>query len=532
MHVDARTLPDPSLIEGDICVIGAGPAGISIALEWANTPYSIVLLEGGGDHVDNRYQQLLRGDSVGQRYYPLETSRLHYFGGTSGHWGGLCSPLDPIDFSKRNWVPDSGWPITYEDMRVYFSRAEQKLELGHGFDLETWEANDTSLKSLPLDKNTICQKAYQFSPPTRFGTRYHEAIEKSKNITLYTHANVVGIDASESLKTITQVRATNFEKKKLRVKARYYVLACGGIENARLLLCSNHQMKTGLGNPYDVVGRYFMDHLEVVCADLMMPTASNLKLYLLDLYITKVRAELAASGTKQAELQILNGSISLMVKNKNNQANIDSFSSDAETNVKMWNQLDRQGSHYDDVTTLHHSMATIKKWYHALHPFALRFSLFMRMEQAPNRHSRIFLNNEKDELGMNRVNLDWKFTPLEKRSMHLLCHLLGQEMGRTGLGRIRLMEWLVNLLDESWPSTLGGGWHHIGTTRMHEDPRKGVVDSNCKVHGIANLYVAGSSVFTTSGAACPTFNLVALALRLSDHLKENFTRLDNKHLPL
>lgn len=518
MHVDARTLPDSSIIEGDICIIGAGPAGISIALEWANTNHSVILLEGGGYHVDNRYQQLLAGENVGQRYYPLQTSRLHYFGGTSGHWGGLCSPLDPIDFGRRNWVEESGWPISYEDMRAYSTRAQQILELNHGFDLDAWQAQDDSLRALPLDKGSIHQKTYQFSPPTRFGTRYRGAIEKSKNITLYTHANVVSIDANESLKTIAQVRATNFEKKNLLIKARYYVLACGAIENARLLLCSNHQMKTGIGNSFDVVGRYFMDHLEVMCADLMMPTAVNLKLYLLDLYITKVRAELAASETKQAELQILNGSVSLMAKSTEAQANIDSFSNDAEANVKMWEQLDRQGGHYDDVTTLHHSMLALKEWYHKVRPVAPSFSLFMRMEQAPNRNSRIFLNREKDEMGMNLVRLDWNFTSMEKRSMHLLCHLLGQEMGRAGLGRVRLMEWLANPLDASWPSILGGGWHHMGTTRMHEDPKKGVVDSNCKVHGIANLYVAGSSVFTTSGSACPTFNLVALALRLSDHI--------------
>src|SRR5690348_1649597 len=125
MHVDARTLDDHSLIEGDICIIGAGAAGISVALEWILSSYKIILLEGGGFEYDDRVQELYSGKTTGQPYYPLKSARLHYFGGTTAHWGGMCSVFDPIAFQKREWIKDSGWPITQEDMMPYYERAHQ-----------------------------------------------------------------------------------------------------------------------------------------------------------------------------------------------------------------------------------------------------------------------------------------------------------------------------------------------------------------------------------------------------------------------
>ena len=149
------------------------------------------------------------------------------------------------------------------------------------------------------------------------------------------------------------------------------------------------------------------------------------------------------------------------------------------------------------------------------------FQMFTRQEQAPNPESRIELSSEKDELGMPRANLRWKFTPLDKRSIRVYYELLGKEMGRAGLGRVQLMDWLLDGDDNAWPNLLSGGWHHMGTARMHTDPKQGVVDANCKVHGVANLYVAGGAVYPTGGAVNPTLTVVAMALRLSDHLRSN-----------
>ena len=142
----------------------------------------------------------------------------------------------------------------------------------------------------------------------------------------------------------------------------------------------------------------------------------------------------------------------------------------------------------------------------------------VRMEQSPNPDSRIMLSDEKDALGVRRSRLDWRLTELEKRSIRETHEIFGEEAGRKGIGRVQLSEWLLTD-DPMWPQTLGAGWHHMGTTRMHENPKKGVVDANCGVHGIANLHIAGSAVCPTAGAANPTLTLIALTLRLSDWLK-------------
>jgi choline dehydrogenase-like flavoprotein len=148
------------------------------------------------------------------------------------------------------------------------------------------------------------------------------------------------------------------------------------------------------------------------------------------------------------------------------------------------------------------------------------FQLFTRIEQAPNPNSRITLDTEQDALGVPRGMLHWELTPLEKRSIRTIHELIGQQLGIASKGRVRLMEYLRDENDNSWPEFTGGGWHHMGTTRMSDDPKQGVVDANCKVHGISNLFMAGSSCYATAGAPNPTLTLVALTLRLSDHLKK------------
>ncbi len=504
MHIDARNIPDQTLIEGDICIIGAGAAGISMALEWINAPYKVILLEGGGFEYEAQMQDLYKGKTTGQRYYPLESARLHYFGGTTGHWAGFCSPFDPIDFKKRDWVPHSGWPIKLEDLDPFYARAHKNLDLGpYDYHESYWKAKDPSLDSLPFNEAVVFNKMWQFSPPTRFGTKYKDAIVNAANIHLYTYANVTNIAANEHVSTIKEVTVKNFAGKTHTVKAKYFVMACCAIQNARLLLASNKQLPKGLGNGNDLVGRYFMEHLEIKSAELWLAKPELLKLYAIDYGKTKARAELAISEEKQREFKILNGTASFTPLDiaRKQPAFIDMWTADtAQTkkNMEKFDAAEKKGSS--------------KNGYRS-------FQLFTRIEQAPNPNSRITLDTVQDALGVPRSILHWELTSLEKRSMRTIYELIGQQLGIASKGRIRLMEYLQDENDNSWPEFTGGGWHHMGTTRMSNDPKLGVVDANCKVHGINNLFVAGSSCYVTAGAPNPTLTLVALALRLSDYLK-------------
>lgn len=507
MHIDARTSENNTLIEGDICIVGAGAAGITLALQFLNTRVKVILLEGGGFEYEPAMQDLYRGKNAGLPYYSLESSRLHYFGGTTGHWAGYCSEYDEIDFRKRDWVPDSGWPFSRIDLDPYYQKASDILEL------QTSLPDAGTMKSsLPFDTNVIRNKMWYFSPPVRFGKKYRHAIVNAENIILYTYANVTNIVANYSVSSVTELTVKNLAGKVLRVRAKKFVLACCAIQNARLLLASNRQAKKGLGNDYDLVGRHFMEHLEMNAADLFLPRPLSLDLYRLQFFYTKSRAELALTEIRQRELQVLNGTVALdPVEVKEEKGGTEenggggNTREDPAASLKGWEEAEK---YYESGKYLKEKFNRTRQ-----------FTFFARMEQAPNPSSRIILDTEKDPLGMPRVVLDWKLTSLEKRSYRKLIETIGVACGITGTGRVRLHEWLHDENDVSWPEHLAGGWHHMGTTRMHENNKAGVVDENCKVHGIDNLYIAGSSCFPTAGSANPTYTIVAMTLRLADHLK-------------
>ncbi len=509
MHIDARQLDNQSLIEGDICIIGAGAAGISIALDWENTAYKVILLEGGGFDYDDRVQELYNGKLTGHPYYPMKASRLHYFGGSTGHWGGMCATFDEIDFVKRDWVENSGWPIKMNDIAAFYPKAHDILDLGpYEWDVKYWEKQNKSFNRLPLDENVIWSKMWHFSPPTRFGNKYKDAIVNAKNIHLYTYANAVDINVTDNISAVKKVTVKNYAGKEHTVKAKYFILACCSLQNTRLLLASNKQAASGLGNDNDLVGRYFMEHCELKTGELWLNNSDPLLLYKMDA-ATRVRAELAISPQKQEELQVLNGSVSLMPLD---------LAKNTIPSVKLWSNDDPRKSldtfhKYNNLDKRNFIQRMFSK------DSSQAYGLYTRTEQLPNPASRVVLSNEKDELGVPRANLNWALSAIDKKTVLTINTLLGQQVGAAGIGRVKLADFLLDQ-DEQLPDYTSGGWHHIGTTRMSDNPKQGVVDSNCKIFGIDNLFIAGSSCFPTGGAINPTLTLVAISLRLSDHLKK------------
>lgn len=516
MHIDARNLENNSIIQGDICIIGAGSSGISVALEYINTSYKVILLEGGGFEYDDKVQNLYKGKTTGQKYYPLKSSRLHYFGGASQHWGGMCSPLDEIDFKKRDWIEHSGWPISKKDLDPYYKRAQKNLDLGpNEYNLEYWKNKNPSYVAFPLNKDVIWNKMWQFSAPTRFGTKYKNTIIDAENIHLYTYANVVDISANKKITSINEVIIKNHAGKTHKVKAKHFVLACGAIQNARLLLASNSQSKNGLGNSKDLVGRYFMEHPEINSAELWLKNPQSMSLYLMSNKVPNPpRAELAIREKRQNELKILNGTVSFLplAQARRLKSNMETW----QDENPIINKKNRSGESKSFMEKVQNKFKAYKE--EQVKGISNAFQLYIRLEQNPNPNSRVTLDNEKDALGVPRANLHWELTSLEKYSIRKIFEVLGEQFGLADIGRVKLSEFLRNTNDLKNPN-FNGGWHHIGTTRMSISPDHGVVDSNCKVHDINNLFIAGSSCFPTSGAANPTLTIVALSIRISDHIK-------------
>jgi choline dehydrogenase-like flavoprotein len=519
MHVDASKLQPNSIIEGDICIIGTGPAGLSMAMDWMNTPYKVILLESGGFEYDDKVQDLLAGEGTGQRYFPLRSTRLSLFGGTSGHWAGMCSPFDEIDFEKRDWVPDSEWLITRKDLNPYYEKAHQPLKLGpYDYDLTYWQKQAPNLNPFPLDEKVIWNKIWQLSNVAGwkggFKPAYKDLIVDAKNIHLYTYATAINIMANEPVNSIQEVIIKNHTNNTQKVRAKHFVLATGAIQNARMLLAANEQAKKGLGNDNDLVGRYFMEHLEVDTAEmwLLKPFPTDLNTFNQKLMFWN---ELAIRKEVQREEKILNGTCGLAPT---------AYARNKAPVIDTWQNEDPRKSLDNFFNSWHEAEEKAK----ALDQGAITraFTFQTRMEQSPNPDSRVTLSEKKDALGVPLANLNWALTPLDKRSLRRINQIIAKEVGKAGIARIKLHDFLVDENDDSFPKSTNAGWHHMGTTRMGTTSKKGVVDIHCQVHGINNLHVAGSGCYVTAGAPNPTLTLVAFALRLSDRIKERM-KLDS-----
>lgn len=523
-------------IEADLCIIGAGAAGITLARALRDSGLDIVLLEAGGLEIEADSQEIYEGDVVGLDYYPIDTTRLRYFGGSTNHWSGRCMKLNPIDFKKRSWIPDSGWPIERDELLPYYEPAQAIVELDYRLERnEFWSHFD--IEPPGFDPEKLNKTTDQRSPPTRFGEVYRQDLEDAERVTVWLHANMQEIGASEDASHVSDVRIRSFKGVEARVKAKSFVLACGAMENARLLLANRGAEPHGFGNRHDLVGRYFSDHAHMLIGDIV--TADPVRL--LDAARRQFQGgseflpRFALTDALQEEFGVTNSACWLV----NELEASDGMSAVADMVERMRGMEGRPPLvdsawramvNIDDVA--------IAAWQRFVQGRKTvqdisYVGLFGCTDPVPNPDSRVRLDDQDvDMFGMPRAVLDWRLTELDHVSMRKLAEVMGAELARTGLGRLRLHDWFMQEPADDWMMRFHESpearrfsyldWisnHNIGTTRMADDPKQGVVDRNGKMHHVDNFWIAGSSVFPTSGSAQPTLTIVALALRLADHLK-------------
>ncbi len=499
MEVDARTLGAPQL-DADVCIVGAGPAGLTLARELAGCRRRIILLESGGRAPDADVQTLNEGTTTGDAYAGPAPTRHRQAGGTAQVWntwfgdevGAKYVPLDAVDFEARAWWPLSGWPFDRAHLEPYYARARACC----GLDSDAPDGDDRDIAERPrlaLSPGPLTTGVYQFGA-SRLFTEVHLAdVRRAPNVLLCLNTTAVELERDPGTRRITHVRAMGLTGRTLRVRATLFVLAAGGIENARLLLLAD------LGGDAGMVGRCFMEHpRDVSCR--LVPSDPRLVegCGLYDMHQAArgiVMGRLAFTDEARRRQELAAMSITLQPLPP----------------PPRWPAVEALRTR-----ALGPRPRVRTGWSEA--PGRYRrspgFELLINLEQVPDLENRITLGTDRDRFGLPRAAIHWRWRALDRQNLARIHAIVAAELEGHGLGRVEV---------SAGAPVDPNAHHHLGTTRMHRDPRRGVVDEHARVHGLANLFVAGSSVFPTGGFANPTLTVVALALRLAEQIDKQLT---------
>lgn len=461
-----------------VAIMGSGPAGMTIARELAARSVPVVILEAGSDEYTDESQAFYAGKSIGDPYFDLTITRLRMMGGASNHWAGWCRVLDAHDFETRSWIPDSGWPIARSDLEPYFGKVRDILELPE------------FVPDKPISDDIRWVQLIK-SGAVNFGEKFRGQIKKDSHIALVlnTYATALNGDGTR----ITGARIWSAGKDAGTLEAETYIPCTGGIENSRLLLWSNEVSNGGVVPHAQALGRYWMEHPQYQGGDIVITNAPDVA------YDAVGEAFFSPSPAAMERLRIGNFGIRF---------------------IQM---------PYDGVKRLVADLActapSLAEWTAIQLDQRMRCAaqLHVAWEQPPLASNRVALSaTDRDAASVPRVELNWKKTEFSRRTLLDGVRLFGETCAANDIGRVRIADWLRN--GEDYPADQElAGHHHMGGTRMGTDVTKSVVDANCKVHGMDNLYVGGSSVFTTSGQCNPTTTITALAARLGDHLGRRLT---------
>lgn len=549
MMIDARSLPSGAAVFADVCIVGAGAAGITVALQLESSRLKVVVIESGGMHPDAATQSLYDGEVADPRLHaPPIRYRQRRFGGSTTIWGGRCVPLDPVDFERRSWVPESGWPLRYEDVAHRYPEANALCEAGDA-DYSASSAVDGGMAPLIdgfVSKLFSIDAIERISRPTDFGRRYGPRLRSSDRISVYLNANCTEIIMAADAKTVERLIVRTLSGRQFGVYAAKFVLATGGMETPRLLLASRGAFPRGVGNGHDLVGRYYMCHMAGTLGRLAfrIPRQRIAHGYAQTWDGVYCRRRIALSAEAQRQQQVGNIVMRLhhpRIPDASHGNGILSaiylakpfigyeyakrlHGSGAAASPRIRHFLNIAGH---PVETVSFAANFLRKRHLAgrkfptivVSPRTNVYSLDVHAEQRPCADSRITIGGNLDPLGMPRVRIDWRYTAADIETVARTLSLFREELAAWGGGTL---EFRPQDVEDAMLCDGAYGGHHIGTARMSANPLKGVVDADCRVHGIANLYVAGSAVFPTSGQANPTLTVVALAIRLGRHVRDSF----------
>ncbi len=516
MFIDTRELPDNAELNCDICIIGAGPAGITLADGLAKSGLQICLTEAGG--LSHQSEHASRGVSE-QLGHPITIHpRTKYFGGMSNIWGGVRGrhvrllPLDPIDFEERSWVPNSGWPISYQELKPFYKQACSLLDDIPFLGFDTGQHDHDLLAA--FDDDVMRSTMIHLASPVRFGQRFRRSLDQANNVRVLISSNAIEIEESHSEHRISSIRAVAGNGRRHRLSARTFVLACGGLETARLMLASKRKHDCGVGNQNDLVGRYYMQHPKGSHGLLALRRHSRLTGYVRGTRFNDRLMQACVTMTEQRQRHegLLNHRIALAPLMQLSESHAS----------RLYHQLRAccwEGFHdsalrrrvfESSIEMPKVTASTCKNILLSLSYGTQHYRVINHMEQAPDPASRIELSRDKDRFGVPELRTNWRINTEDKHSLCRLHELLDNNLKRYGIGKLYTS---LNSEANAWPISSSSS-HDLGTVRMNDSPRYGVTDGDGRVHGVDNLYVIGGALFPTVGNANPTLTIIALALRM------------------
>lgn len=545
MLMDARRALPGSSFDADVCVIGSGPAGATVAAELADRGVQVVVLEGGGTRRNRTGSDTYRGVAGLGAHDPIDAVRQKRLGGTSAVWGGRCAPLDDLDFTERPWVPGARWPIPHAELRRFYGRAQRHLEAG---DCD-YSAAGSGFPAAPAGAEPggdvlRWDDLWRWSPPTAFAPRMR-ALATTGRIRLFVHATVARLERHPVSGVATEAVVVPRPGQEIRVRAREFVVAAGGLESARILLASDGYggsgLGPGIGNEYDQVGRNYMTHpVGEVGLLRLTPAGQAMGMgYRVTRDGVYARRMLSLSPAVQAEQALTNLKAAIWFADPKDAAHRDALlSTFALTYWAMGRAragFKAAGTHaqYATTTGIVRHLRNVagdprrvarfaRGWARPRLTGARHLPSFMPLdsghcrlrfdaEQSPSPQNRVTLDRERDALGQRRLRVDHTVSAADRQSIATSLTLIGKELERTGLATVDLSD--IGRIEEL---ALTDGTHQMGLLRMADSPREGVVDARCCVHGTPNVHVASSAVFPSAGAVGPTLALVALACRTAD----------------
>jgi choline dehydrogenase-like flavoprotein len=540
-------------LTADVCIIGAGAAGIAIACELDRAPFSVVLSDAGDARSKPNHHALSRGEVDPKSPHTApHMYRRAGLGGTTSIWGGRCVPLDPIDFTARSYVPNSGWPISWEDLEPHYVAAHRYCETG-AYSYTVREAL-SELAAPTIEgfhaPEIVVDRLERFSPPTNFGRAFRHALADSRNIRVLLNSTCLKL--VESAGRISHLLVVGSGGRRFAVAARVVVIAAGGLESTRLLMVSDPSRRGGLGNESGKLGRHYMCHIENTLGHLQLTPPD--RPHVIDFERSRdgvyVRRKFCISEQTQRQHRLLNSTFRLhhpLIADPKHRSAVlsamylakDAILPEYRRKLATIELAERERLLRDPRFWLSHARNVMAhpgdlmrfglNWTQKRIiarrklPFVViannggSYPLDYNAEQVPNPDSTIELGTQRDSFGRQCLRINWRLAEQDIDNVVRTYQIMQHAFARSGCARLEVdVSRLASLARLSTP--IGG--HHMGTIRMSDDPRSGVVDRNCKIHSLQDLYVASAATFPTCGHANPTLTIVALALRLSQHLKE------------